>query len=198
MFTNSTTNYGLPQWIATDKPAWIADMNPAFSKIDEEVKNANDVSSGALNTVTALQGRVKTNEENITTIQSEVSEQANAIASTEENVTELTNNITAMQTNITALQKVSNEEVVNVNALSWVSSSVDARYPYQSTVSVVKAHSKPQAYPYKDGGLISANEYAVLDTIEQMIYDTEAQTITFYSTMPSIDGIADVSLVVEG
>ena len=40
--TNSTTNYNLPQFITTDKPAWLTDINNAFLAIDTAVKNAAD------------------------------------------------------------------------------------------------------------------------------------------------------------
>ena len=32
--TNSTTNYSLPQFITTDKPAWLTDVNNAYADID--------------------------------------------------------------------------------------------------------------------------------------------------------------------
>ena len=35
--TNSTTNYGLPQFLTSDKPAWLTDVNNAFSDIDSAV-----------------------------------------------------------------------------------------------------------------------------------------------------------------
>lgn len=38
--TNSTTNYGLPQFLTGDKPAWLTDINNAFSDIDIAVFNA--------------------------------------------------------------------------------------------------------------------------------------------------------------
>lgn len=42
--TNSTTNYGLPEFLSSDKPAWMGDMNPAFSDIDAQMKlNADAV-----------------------------------------------------------------------------------------------------------------------------------------------------------
>lgn len=39
--TNHTTNYNLPQFLGADKPAWLGDINPAFSAIDTQMK-AND------------------------------------------------------------------------------------------------------------------------------------------------------------
>lgn len=38
--TNHTTNYNLPQFVGTDKPAWLGDINPAFSTIDTKIKEA--------------------------------------------------------------------------------------------------------------------------------------------------------------
>lgn len=35
--TNSTTNYSLPQFLPTDKPAWLTDINGAFSDLDTAV-----------------------------------------------------------------------------------------------------------------------------------------------------------------
>lgn len=32
--TNHTTNYNLPQYVGSDKPAWLGDINPAMSAID--------------------------------------------------------------------------------------------------------------------------------------------------------------------
>lgn len=38
--TNSTTNYSLPQFVTTDKPAWLTDVNNAYSAIDTGMYNA--------------------------------------------------------------------------------------------------------------------------------------------------------------
>lgn len=38
--TNSTTNYNLPQFISTDKPAWLSDVNGAMADIDTAIHTA--------------------------------------------------------------------------------------------------------------------------------------------------------------
>ncbi len=45
--TNSTTNYNLPQFVGTDQPAWLTDINGAFSGIDTAIKNASDAATTA-------------------------------------------------------------------------------------------------------------------------------------------------------
>lgn len=47
-FTNQTTNYGLPQWIGTDKPTYLVDQNGAYAIIDTELYNANSNATTAL------------------------------------------------------------------------------------------------------------------------------------------------------
>ena len=45
-YTNSTTNYHLPQFIGTDKPSWLGDFNSAMNAIDTQMKvNADDIDS---------------------------------------------------------------------------------------------------------------------------------------------------------
>lgn len=45
--TNSTTNYSLPQFVTTDKPAWLTDINGAFSSIDTGMHNAKTTADAA-------------------------------------------------------------------------------------------------------------------------------------------------------
>lgn len=50
--TNSTTNYALPQFITTDKPAWLTDINNAFLAIDTGMDAAKDAADNAQNDAT--------------------------------------------------------------------------------------------------------------------------------------------------
>lgn len=45
--TNSTPNYALPQFITTDKPAWLTDINGAFTAIDTGLDAAKDAADNA-------------------------------------------------------------------------------------------------------------------------------------------------------
>ncbi len=70
--TNQTTNYGLPQFVGSDKPSWLTDINGAFEDIDEAMKANADAASGAAGDVAALGSRVTTAEGNITSLQGSV------------------------------------------------------------------------------------------------------------------------------
>lgn len=45
--TNHTTNYNLPQFLGTDKPTWLTDVNNAMSAIDTQMKANADSATGA-------------------------------------------------------------------------------------------------------------------------------------------------------
>lgn len=65
--TNSTTNYGLPQWIGTDKPTFLGDFNSAFSAIDTAMKNNADAATSAVNTANTASTAATTASTNATT-----------------------------------------------------------------------------------------------------------------------------------
>lgn len=91
--TNSTANYGLPQFLGSDKPAWLGDINPALSKIDQQMKtnadgvasatlsantaqtsadNAKSVADGAVNSVNTLENTVSTQGNDINSLKNSV------------------------------------------------------------------------------------------------------------------------------
>ena len=70
-FTNSTTNYGLPQWIAADKPKFLTDINNAYDTIDTQLKNANDNANTASNNAASalsIAGQAATTAESAATV----------------------------------------------------------------------------------------------------------------------------------
>lgn len=63
--TNTTSNYDLPQFVGTDKPAWLTDVNGAMSAIDTQMKANADGVTTVSGDLTTLAGRVTTAEGNI-------------------------------------------------------------------------------------------------------------------------------------
>lgn len=56
--TNETTNYQLPQFLGSDKPAWLTDINGAFSAIDTAIYEAKSEADGQATTIGELQSTV--------------------------------------------------------------------------------------------------------------------------------------------
>ena len=85
--TNHTTNYNLPQFIGTDVPSWLSDVNGAMSAIDTAIKSAATDAAGAATLATnaknkadAVELSLGTTNGNVSTLQGTVESQGTAIA----------------------------------------------------------------------------------------------------------------------
>ena len=70
--TNHTTNYGLSQFLGTDKPAWLVDYNGDMALIDQAIKDASDSASSAQSTANTADGKADTNASNISTLNDQI------------------------------------------------------------------------------------------------------------------------------
>lgn len=53
--TNHTENYGLSQFVGTDRPTWLVDYNGDMAKIDAQMKqNADDIASATAGGLTSV------------------------------------------------------------------------------------------------------------------------------------------------
>ena len=58
--TNSTANYNLPQFVGSDTPAWLTDINGALSAIDSQMKTNADSASTANASATTANSNIGT------------------------------------------------------------------------------------------------------------------------------------------
>lgn len=70
--TNHTTNYGLSQFLGTDKPAWLVDYNGDMAAIDTQMKANADAASGAQTTANTADGKADTNATAISTLNTQI------------------------------------------------------------------------------------------------------------------------------
>lgn len=78
--TNTTPNYNLPQFLTSDKPAWLTDINNAFSDIDTAINTAQTKADSAYNNAGTAQADATTAINNAATADAKG---AGAIASIE-------------------------------------------------------------------------------------------------------------------
>lgn len=119
--TNSTTNYNLPQWVGSDKPTFLGDLNTAFNDIDAQMKtnadgivaaddkaeNATTLANDAQDDVDALTLRVTTAEGNITN-----------------NTTLIGNNTTSINNLTSSVQTINTELTGKQNTITGAASTV--------------------------------------------------------------------------
>lgn len=71
--TNSTANYELPIFLATDKPAWLTDWNGAMNAIDTAIHSAQTTADGAQTTAGTAIADIATINASLTTITGNIS-----------------------------------------------------------------------------------------------------------------------------
>lgn len=86
--TNSTTNYGLPKFIATDKPAWLVDWNNTMDELDRIIKEVADAGDNtaiqaALDALTlsveGIDARLTSAEGDIDALETTVNDETNGL-----------------------------------------------------------------------------------------------------------------------
>lgn len=65
-YTNKTSHYDLPQWIAGDKPSWLGDVNTAMLNIDTAIAGADASATAAESSAAAANAQVQAQETKIT------------------------------------------------------------------------------------------------------------------------------------
>lgn len=77
--TNSTVNYNLPQFVGTDKPSWLGDVNGAFLAIDTAIAAAKTEADSASGGVAGLQTTVGSHTTQIATLTDTVTAQGGTL-----------------------------------------------------------------------------------------------------------------------
>ena len=95
--TNSTPNYQLPQFVGTDKPAYLTDFNQAFSAIDTGIHAAKTAADTAGTDITEVE---------------------NDLNETNQNVTALSSTVSTLQGTVTSVSQTANQANTKVDNLS--------------------------------------------------------------------------------
>lgn len=92
--TNHTTNYNLPQFVGSDKPAWLGDINPAMAAIDTAIKTADTTAQQGVADAATAQTAANTADTKATAAQTAAETAQNtantAIANTSSNAGRIT------------------------------------------------------------------------------------------------------------
>lgn len=146
--TNLTKNLKLPQFVASDKPSWLGDVNGAMKNIDDGIgvikgditkasdtassaksqSDANTVTLGNVNTelenignrVTALEagGGTEQLEQRVNTISTDVEALQTRSDTFEENISQNGTDITALKSRVDTIQPKVNSNTDNITSLT--------------------------------------------------------------------------------
>ena len=86
-YTNKTSHYDLPQWIAGDKPSWLGDVNTAMLNIDTAIAGADASATAAESSAAAANAQVQAQEAKITKNTTDIQALTESLADTQGEVT---------------------------------------------------------------------------------------------------------------
>ena len=147
--TNATTNYSLPQFVGTDTPGWLTDVNTAMSDIDSAIyarqqaiaQNSNDISGltsrmvSAEGSITALDADINTPStgilDRLTTDESNISDNATNIGIN-------SNAIAGLSTTVSGLQAAAPVTVsTTLNQADWSGAQYDIADAAVTATSII-------------------------------------------------------------
>lgn len=132
--SNGTDNYGLPLFVATDKPAWLLDWNGAMMAIDsllKQIDNKASVSESELDAlkvqiesantaISGLQESTNSLTTNVAGLTADVAQAVKDVDTMQETVVQLSESVKTLETKVnenkTKITKMSEDIVVNDSA----------------------------------------------------------------------------------
>lgn len=97
--TNSTPNYGLPLFVASDKPAWLVDWNNTMTEIDTKLKEIADAgdNTAIIASVEAIQTSLTALTNSFDTLAEKVDDPSTGLI---KKVNDITNTISTIQSDL--------------------------------------------------------------------------------------------------
>ena len=146
--TNKTTHYNLPQWIGTDKPTFLGDLNGAFSTIDTKLYTAVTNAENANNNATSAAGAVSDMQDDVnglktwqTTASSAISGLQNSVSGLTPTVSPVTNMFNSLGTLLQSFSPVVtsstlNERLITIGNLKFLNIYGTITFTYTGTPTV--------------------------------------------------------------
>lgn len=162
--TNTTTNYSLPQFQGTDKPAWLGDINPALSTIDTQMKANADSASSAGSDATSANTKIGTLTNLTTTDKTDLVSAINEVDSNADTAQGTANQ--AVNTSASNAQKIAElESDFNLTATQYtsgmsLSGGAGGTLASGAKITVAKNSSGSLCKIYGNYAINNANAYA--------------------------------------
>lgn len=145
-YTDKTVNYNLPQWVGTDHPDFLTDLNPAYETIDTELnKNATNITAMSEDVKNVVEGIDKLTTE-YDTINHQVADNTVDITNLQSNFGMAMSKIGENTGNIAAVQRTVNMHTEDITKLKgdvasitggvtlWSNPDTTKEYPAQTIV----------------------------------------------------------------
>lgn len=157
--TNKTTNYELPQFIGTDKPSWLGDINSAMSTIDTGMHDNATAIDGIESTVQTASATATQASQDVETLTETVTTHGGSITSIDGRVTTLEGDNATNKANITnvtgRVSSLESDNVVNKQNIAKNANSINNLESY-FTLTDIRALTNPTIS--QGGGSVQTND----------------------------------------
>lgn len=109
--TNKTQNFGLPLFVANDKPSWLVDWNGTMQQLDEVMTTVTETAQTAGQEVTNIESQVQSMQNLVDTLQASVEAAVRDLGQTNATVETMRGTIAQLDTKIDKLRT----DVVNAD-----------------------------------------------------------------------------------
>ena len=135
--TNSTPNYGLPQYVAEDKPTYLGDFNKAMLDIDTNMKSIDNKAEGAESGIASVQATANQALENANqastkadTAQATATQAQTSATQAQSSATQAQSTATQAQSTATQAQSTANSVNTKIDNLlteinDWINESIN-------------------------------------------------------------------------
>ena len=178
--TNATTNYELPVFIATDKPAWLVDWNGAMNTIDSAIKEAKTAGDNA-------QSTANTNANNIQTLDGTVTSQGTAIGNLQTAVSGNTGSINTINSLIGNGEPTTTDKTI-IGAINEINAKVGD--VAADDVSFDPTGTSLQSTNVEDAIKEVASGVGVTVEADDVTYDNTTSGLSATNVQDAIDEIA--------
>lgn len=202
--TNTTANYNLPQFIGTDKPSWLTDVNGAMTSIDTQMKANADANTTTAGNVTSLTERVTTAEGNITTLGSQLSTTANVASSASTTATNANTKANALEAyfNINTFSDLTVSANRGTISNSKMKSAINASGSFGKVYGIVDINgaggTSPLVITLSDTGMRPATAITINSGAMFTVYDSRGFRYMEVADMTiSTNGTVTISIPVQ-
>ena len=159
--TNATTNYSLPLFIGTDKPAWLVDWNGAMTDIDAQMKvNATAILA---------------NETAISGLSTTVSAHTTSISTISGQITTLTTGLNTAQGNINTINSLIGNGEPTTSDKTLIG-AINEIYGMITGGGGTEIQAANVSYDNTTSGLVATSVQAAIDEVYAAIPATPAST----------------------
>lgn len=141
--SNNTTNYSLPNFIATDKPGWMSDINPAMTAIDTAMHNNATAASENAADIAAVENRLESNLPNTGTAGTYLQKTASGAAWAGADTALDASSTNAITNKAVTENAVTTKNTANItNNMKYLDVNGDTVFPYVLEDAVLNANGE--------------------------------------------------------